>query len=244
VSNEDYEQQVERITADLFTKSESFRQTVVYREMTILVRRWAAFIGITNVLALVGVYYGVYVFMEQTVAEKATKAVTERNEAVNKSIETLTATAISQAATMKSELEKTQKTVDEGKNTVAQTLTQAAKVGQEMAALRKTQEGLSTALKSILDSGFLKDDRNIQRVREIVTLLAKSDNAKILADLQTQVLQLTDKTEGKPNRVLFEYIDNLFYDVGKLKFYVNMLNERAGISGVRAPEYHLEPPKT
>jgi IS5 family transposase len=227
VSNEDYDEQVERITADLFTKSKTFRQTIVYREMVALALKGAAVIGIANVVALVGIYYAVYAFMERTVAEKATKAVTDRNEAVNKSIETLTTTAISQIASLKSELAEAQKTMADGKARVAETLQQADEVRRALGALRKTQVELSTALKTITDSAFLNDPKNIDRVREFVTILSKNENATIIAELRTTVRQLTEKTTGTTNRDLGAHIRAIYDELTTLKARVADIAERA-----------------
>lgn len=155
LSKDEYDKIVERVTADLFHSNETFRKTVVHRELGAIVLKWAAIVGAANVIALVGIYLGVSAFMQQTIAERATKAVTDKNKAIDDSITELTKTAIAQTAKMQSQLDDAARKLSDGNKQVAETVKQAAALSQESArlsALRRIYRKLSKRLLTIRPS--------------------------------------------------------------------------------------------
>jgi hypothetical protein len=165
-----YQAVVEKVTSELLDKSEAFRKTIVYREMSALAGKWAAFIGIGNVIALVGIYAAVSTSMQQTITDKATKAVTEHNEAVDKSIQALTISAINQVSDMKSKLDAAQKTLDAGNERVAamqRLLASAQEAANKLTTKVDIMQKDLDATRTTFDKGKLDAQAALLRAEEV-----------------------------------------------------------------------------
>jgi len=229
---EQYQVLVDKVASELLDKSETFRKTIVYREMTTLATKWAAFIGIVNVVGLVSIYVAVSAFMQQTVSDKAARAVADRSDAVNESIRELTRSAISDIATMRIQVAQAHQTIDDGKNQVATMQADIVKleqsegqahqtidVGKKQVALLKA--GIANLEKSEKEQATKRDritnelDQAHRLLNAAETSIAESSRQadKMTADatrLKTTEAQLADSVKAiNKNQPFFANTDNI-----------------------------------
>jgi paraquat-inducible protein B len=184
LSTEDYKAIVERVTSDLFHANETFRKTVVHREMSAIALRWVAVFGAVNVVALVGIYFSVKASMQQAVADEAKNVVKSQTDWAQTAVKEVTSTAVTQVAAM-------QESLAESNRKLADTLKQADDVKKTTAQLQRKQQELSTALNAIsTNSAWLNDPENVERTAAFVKMVSSEHNLKLVSDLKTAVVKM------------------------------------------------------
>jgi hypothetical protein len=199
-SAEDYKRDKDEKAAVWFLNDEDFRQRVVADAMRTILLRWGAWVGVANILALIGIWYSVTKSAEKTVTTEVEKVVKAKTDFVDQSVKIITSTAVSRVAEMQSELSTAQQTLAKSSEQVAHTMAKAADtlkeaddVKQASGHLRQKQTELSYALGEIASHGvWLNDPKNVDRTAAFVKLVTQDNHAKAIADLAAELHNLNE----------------------------------------------------
>ncbi|HEV3303908.1 MAG TPA: hypothetical protein VG055_29930 [Planctomycetaceae bacterium] len=196
------EQRVERITGELFTRSDTFRQTVVYREMSALMFKSAAIFGIANLVALATIVIGTYNYMKEQVAAETKRVVGEETKGIHADVTALSTetrrTADAETAHIRDNVSKLaigalDKAIDKivamqlemktSDQTIRGIMAQATALQGDEKQIRDGQEKLAKSLHDVMESAtFFKDAGNVERAADILKFISSNKNVTAVLD--------------------------------------------------------------